>query len=421
MLSKLLKQLRTYHMVSPDDHVICAVSGGADSIALLFGMYLLREKLGIRLSAAHFNHHLRSEESDRDERFVRAFCDCYEIPLSVGQGYITAGEKGLEAAARDARYGFFATLSGKIATAHTADDNAETVLMHMVRGTGLKGLGGISPVNGNVIRPLLTATRREVLDFLDEYKLSYVEDSSNQSDEFLRNRLRHCVMPLLKAENPRLAENLSQMAMTLREDAAALESVDALPDVQALRQMSPALRSRALAHFLKESGVKEPERSHIQLVEALVFTDKPSARVMLPSGVTIGRNYGRLIVLREDERPEAVELRLGDVIELPQWGFRVRCVPAKEIINTKEIFTVAAEGPVVLRSRHSGDSIRLNAGSRTLKKLFIDRKIPAHQRKRIPVVADSLGILGVYGIGANVDRLAANLPAVQISFEYIEK
>ena len=421
MLSKLLKQLRTYHMVSPGDHVICAVSGGADSIALLFGMYLLREKLGICLSAAHFNHHLRGEESDRDEQFVRAFCDCYEIPLSVGQGYVTAGKKGLEAAAREARYGFFATLSGKIATAHTADDNAETVLMHLVRGTGLKGLGGISPVNGSVIRPLLTVTRQEVLTFLEEYHLSFVEDSSNQSGEFLRNRLRHSVMPLLKKENPRLAENLSQMAMELREDAAALEVTDTLPDVQALRQMLPALRSRALARFLKESGVKEPERSHLQLVEALVFTEKPSARVILPGGVTIGREYDRLLLLQEDQSPEPVELKLGEIMELPQWGVRVRCVPAKEMINTKEIFTISAAGPVVLRSRQSGDSMRLNVGSCTLKKLFIDRKIPAHQRKRIPVVADSLGILGVYGIGANVDRLAANLPAVQISLERMGK
>ena len=205
MLNKLLAQLRKYEMLSAGDHVICAVSGGADSVALLFGMYLLREKLGITLSAAHFNHHLRGAESDRDEQFVRQFCDRYEIPLFVGQARVVAGKKGLEAAAREARYAYFATLSGKIATAHTADDNAETVLMHLVRGTGLKGLGGISPVKGNILRPMLTVTRQEVLAFLEEYGLTFVEDSSNQTDDFFRNRLRHGVMPLLKEENPRLA------------------------------------------------------------------------------------------------------------------------------------------------------------------------------------------------------------------------
>ena len=191
MLTDLQKQLNKYSMVRPGDTVICAVSGGADSVALLFGMYLLKEKLGITLEAAHFNHHLRGAESDRDEAFVRQFCDRYEIPLTVGEGEIVPGKKGLEAAAREARYAFLRSLSGKIATAHTADDNAETVLMHLVRGTGLKGLGGISPVNGKVIRPMLNVTRQQVEAFLREYCLSFVEDSSNGGDDFLRNRLRH--------------------------------------------------------------------------------------------------------------------------------------------------------------------------------------------------------------------------------------
>ena len=421
MLNKLLSQLRQYHMVAPGEHVICAVSGGADSIALLFGMYLLREKLDIRLSAVHFNHHLRGEEADRDEQFVRQFCDRYDIPLVVGQEQVVAGKKGLEAAAREARYRFFATLSGKIATAHTADDNAETVLMHLVRGTGLRGLGGISPVNGNVIRPMLTVTRQEVLAFLKEYSLPYVEDSSNSTDDFLRNRLRHRVMPLLKEENPRMAERVSQMAMELRQDADALESAEALPEVECLQQMPAALRSRAIARFLKENGVPEPERSHIRLVEALVFSKRPSAKASLPGGITIGRSYNRLVVLEQDFQPEEVVLASDSTLRLPQWGFTVSCFPAEKVINTKEIFTVHTAGPVVLRSRKTGDSLRLNVGTCSLKKLFIDRKIPAHQRSRIPVLADEQGVLGVWDVGANVDRLAETLPAMQIRIEPLEK
>ena len=421
MLTKLLKQLRQYDMVAKGDRVICAVSGGADSVALLFGMYLLREKLGITLSAAHFNHRLRGEESDRDEQFVRSFCDRYDIPLKVGSAQVVAGKKGLEAAARDARYAFFATLPGKIATAHTADDNAETVLMHLVRGTGLRGLGGISPVNGNVIRPMLTVTRQEVLAFLTEYCLDFVEDSSNKTDDFLRNRLRHHVMPLLKEENPRLAENLSDMAMELRHDAQTLEALNACQDVSQLREMTPALRSRALHRFLKENGIREPERSHVHALEALVFSEKPSARVNFPGGVTIGRNYDRLEVLQDIPVPEAVILMAGERLQLPQWGFEVSCEEAKEIINTKDVFTVNATAPVLLRPRRTGDSMRLNAGTCTLKKLFIDRKIPAHQRPHIPVLADEQGVLGVWGIGANVDRLATKLPAMQIRFEPLKR
>jgi tRNA(Ile)-lysidine synthase len=205
------------------------VSGGADSMALLWCMYMLRDKLGIHLQAAHFNHHLRGEESDRDEAFVRSFCDRFEIPLILGGGQVEAGKKGLEAAAREARYRFLESIPGKLATAHTADDNAETVLMHLVRGTGLKGLGGIAPVRGRILRPMLTVTRQQVVAFLQEYCLSWVEDSSNAEDDFLRNRLRHSVMPLLKEENPRLAEKLSSMALRLREDEAALEVVPEKP------------------------------------------------------------------------------------------------------------------------------------------------------------------------------------------------
>ncbi len=421
MLTKLPAQLREYKMLQSGDSVICAVSGGADSVALLWGMYLLREKLGISLSAAHFNHQLRGEESDRDEAFVRQLCDRYDIPLFVGREQVQAGEKGLEAAAREARYRFLKTLPGKIATAHTADDNAETVLMHLIRGTGLKGLGGIAPVNGSVIRPMLTVTRQEVLAFLQEYHLSYVEDSSNHSDAFLRNRLRHHVMPLLKEENPSLAENLSTMAMDLRHDGETLEQ--RIPEncsVTELRELPQSLRKHALAQFLKTHGVPEPERAHIRLLEQLVFSQKPSARAALPNGVTIGRNYDKLIVVEETEPLPEIFLRPGDSADLPQLGLRVCCIPAEELRNTKDIFTVQTGGPVCLRSRKTGDTIRLNAGTRSLKKLFVDRKIPAHLRQRIPVLADEQGVLGVWSIGGNVDRIATDLPALQIYFEGLE-
>ena len=244
MLNKLLAFNRQYELIQPGDRVIAAVSGGADSVALLFSLYLLREKLGIELEAAHFNHNLRGAESDRDEAFVRDLCSRYDVKLHVGSAQVKPGKKGLEAAAREARYAFFSQLSGKIATAHTANDNAETVIMHMVRGTGLKGLGAIAPIRGNVIRPMLMHTRQDVLAFLEEYCLQYITDSSNETDQFLRNRIRHAVMPMLEAENPSLAQNLSAMALRLRQDDEALDSLSQMQtplSVEALRQMPAAL------------------------------------------------------------------------------------------------------------------------------------------------------------------------------------
>ncbi len=418
MLNKLLAFIRQYGMVTPGDTVVCALSGGADSVALAFGLYLLKDKLDIRLEAAHFNHHLRGDESDRDEAFVRTFCHQFDIPLHVGNARVVAGEKGLEAAAREARYDFLRTLPGKIATAHTADDNAETVLLHLVRGTGLKGLGGITPVHGKIIRPMLSVTRAEVESFLQEYYVSHIEDSSNETDAFLRNRIRHHVMPLLTAENPRLAENLSAMALRLRLDEECLSrqaNYEILPPVEELKAFHPALRSRALEQFLRKSGVREPEQVHIAAAEGLVFSDNPSAWVRFPGGAAITRRYGHLEVLPDREPLQAVVLPNPGSAETG--GLRFTCEPAGENIQTPDTFTVRPRGTMTIRSRQTGDVIRLSGGTRSLKKLFIDRKIPAHQRDRIPVLCDDQGILAVYSIGADLDRMGTGSGAVTIRCE----
>lgn len=422
MLNDLLKQLRQYGMLRENDQIHCAVSGGADSMALLWGLYLLKDKQKFHLSAAHFNHGIRGAESDADEAFVQEFCDRFGIPLTVGRGCVTPGKKGLEAAARDARYGFFATLPGKIATAHTADDNAETLLMHLIRGTGLKGLGGIAPVNGAVIRPMLHITRQQVLAFLEEYHIPYREDSSNHGDDFLRNRLRHHVMPLLRAENPKICENLSATAARLREDEATLSNMaqyDALPDVETLRTTPQALRSRILETFLKQCGAPEPNATHISLAEALVFSENPSARAIFPGGVTLSRRYNRLECLQILPPLETTLLPNHGNLELPELGLRIITKPADSILNTEDTFTVIPSGTLTLRCRREGDNIRLSGGTKSVKKLFADRKIPASQRLHIPIVADKTGILGIYGIGANLSRTATALPALQIRFENI--
>lgn len=418
MRNKLLRMIRQYDMIMPGDTVVCAVSGGADSVALLFAMYLLKDKLDIRLEAAHFNHHLRGEESDGDEAFVREFCGRYDIPLHAGSAEVRPGKKGLEAAARDARYAFLRGLNGKIATAHTADDNAETVIMRMIRGTGLKGLGAIAPVSGNVIRPMLLINRQEVEKFLLAWGLPHREDSSNASDAFLRNRIRHTVMPLLKSENPRLAENLSLMALRLREDEdflAAQSDFPTLPGVQTLRAMPKAQHSRCIEKFLKDSSVREPEDSHISAVEGLLFSDKPSARVNLPGGVTVSRRYDRLEAQAHTPRPEPVALTCPG--ETVYGDYRVTCKPADKIVNTPDTFTVRPVGTLTLRPRESGDTIRLSGGTKSLKKLFIDRKIPAAMREQIPVLCDEQGVLGVYSIGVHADRAAGELPAVTVRFD----
>ena len=417
MLNKLSAALREGGLVQPGDKVVCAVSGGADSVALLFGMYLLREKLQIDLSAAHFNHHLRGAESDGDEAFVQDFCNGYGIPLTLGSAQVQPGKKGLESAAREARYAFLRRLPGKIATAHTADDNAETVLMHLLRGTGLKGLGGIAPVNGSIIRPMLGITRQEVEEFLEEYHLPHREDSSNSEDDFLRNRLRHHVMPLLQRENPSVSLSVSAAAQRLRQDEDYLQSQlePQLPPVSRLRQLHPALQYRYLERFLKENGVKEPEQIHITAALELVDSPKPSARMDFPGGVVIGRDYDRLTVLGMQQAPQAVEITPSGETLLPRWGIRIQCSQAPN-----GGFGCCPVGKLQVRSRQSGDSIRLPGGTKSLKKLMIDRKLSAHLRNSVPILADEQGILWAGQFGLNLSRLEKE-PSVYILVETIEE
>lgn len=416
MLNKLRAFLKEQALLSPGDRVIAAVSGGADSVAMLFALYLLRDELGITLEAAHFNHHLRGAESDRDEAFVTDFCGRYCIPLHLGSGRIVPGKKGLEAAARDARYAFLRRLPGKVATAHTADDNAETVLMRLIRGTGLKGLGAIAPVSGNVIRPMLTVTRDDVEAFLEEYALPHVEDSSNAEDDFLRNRIRHGILPLMRTENPRIGENLSAMALLLRQDEACLQAMipeEQMPDVSRLKAMEPALRRRTLERFLKAQGVREPEQIHILQAEQLLYHWSPSAAMQFPGGVTIGRQYDRLVRLKC--APELPETRLSVPGETCIGGKRFVSEYTTDLEERPGSVLVCPVGALTVRSRRSGDTMRLPGGTRSLKKMYIDRKIPASQRAAVPVLADDRGVLAVFGIGTDIRFHPDSLPAVRIT------
>ena len=183
MRAEVLAWMQAQRMTEPGDTVVCAVSGGADSVSMLHVLLSLQDTLGIRVEAAHFNHHLRGAESDRDEAFVRQLCALLGVPLHTDGGDVQARaaqtHESLEEAARKLRYAFFDTLPGLVATAHTQDDNLETVLLNLTRGTGLAGLTGIPPKRGRLIRPMLVCTRAQIEAYLAEHGFSYVTDSTN--------------------------------------------------------------------------------------------------------------------------------------------------------------------------------------------------------------------------------------------------
>ncbi|MBO4419062.1 MAG: tRNA lysidine(34) synthetase TilS, partial [Oscillospiraceae bacterium] len=223
MENKVFRFLQDNALISPGDDVTVALSGGADSVALLWVLRKLAPELGITLRAAHFHHGLRGAEADRDADFCRDLCGTWGISFSLGRGDAAgrAAETGesIEEAARVLRYAYLREAApGKLATAHNADDNAETVLLHLLRGTGLRGLGGIPVRRENIIRPLLSCTREEIEALLNREGLLHVEDGTNAGDDCVRNRLRHRVLPLLRAENPALSRTLGRTAALLREE-----------------------------------------------------------------------------------------------------------------------------------------------------------------------------------------------------------
>jgi tRNA(Ile)-lysidine synthase len=207
------------------------------------------------------------------------------------------------------------------------------------------------------------------------------------------------------------------MALRLRQDEEYLSAqadFETLPTVETLKAMHPAVRSRCLEAFLRKNGVREPEQVHIAAAEKLLYSPKPSAKAHLPGGITVSRNYDRLECLTETDAPEEVRLTCPGEAEFGD--FRIFCAPARELVNAAEAFTVQTAGTITVRSRKSGDEIRLSGGTKSLKKLFIDRKIPADLRAGIPVIADGDTVAAVYGIGIN-HAIIGNPPAWRVTVE----
>ena len=401
MLNRMEAFIRSEKLLPPGSRVLCAVSGGADSVCLLGALYELREKLGFSLLAVHYNHNLRGEESLRDENFVRELVKTRfpEVELHISGGDVAARARetgaGLEETAREMRYAFFNevarnTGADRIATAHTADDNAETVLLHLARGTGLQGLTGISPIRGNLIRPLLTATRRDVEDFLSTKQLPHVEDSSNCDDYFARNRVRHQVIPVLEGLYPGFSRRVTENAAHLRADsqyltqqaqlltAHAAEAEDGLSIPASLLAQAPdPIAMRAVRKLLERlrGGDDTCAAPHLEGILALCRSDSPSGEVHLPGGAVAFREYDALHLVR------ALPHREWEVNITP-------CIYEGQTQTGRELWLSLEKTPdLCVRTRREGDELKLpGRPTKPLKKWFIDLKIPRHDRDALPVL-----------------------------------
>lgn len=424
---------RRWELLPPGELALCAVSGGRDSMALLHLLCAMAEGGCFRVAAAHFNHRLRPT-ADRDQELVRAWCARRDVPLVCGSGDVEAfarqSGKGLEDAARTLRYRFLeetadALGAARIATAHHREDNAETVLLHLLRGSGLGGLGGIAPVRGRIVRPLLEVSRREIDAYISRHQIPWVEDETNADRRFTRNRLRLEVLPLLEELAPGAAERIARTAglvraedAHLRREAEALlppyeDGRIALPD-SLLEGRDEALRRRLVRSAAQGLGV---ELTQAQTDAALALCS--GGQLDLPGGLRAVRSGRRLIFEKKAALPPPLELTGGE----QRWGpWRVRLTAGPAPAEERRGVAALSAGPLTIAAWDGTGRLAVENGSRTIKRLFADRGIPAGRRTEYPALYREGRCVAVLGVA--VDRAARAAPgewALIVAIEPLER
>ncbi|MCL5105717.1 MAG: tRNA lysidine(34) synthetase TilS [Armatimonadetes bacterium] len=419
---------RRFHMFDPDDKVLVAVSGGPDSVAMLHALHTHADEFGISLHIAHINHGLRGKESNIDQEFVRNLGHQFGLPVSVRKVDIPAVRKemrvGEEEAARIVRYQCLEEIArevgaGKIAVGHTADDRAESVLLNIIRGTGTDGLGSIRPVRGNIVRPLIETTRKEVEEYIAQNRLPYRVDESNMDVTYARSRVRHELLPLLERDyNPQIRRaliNLADIACAESEflnDSAASEAAQILRegalDAELLAALPSAIQRRIIraeVEKLKDLSFEQVER----VVEAIRRGE--DFVITLPSGTLYAERAGDKFEVRGLQRlphvePFDIELQIPGHTRIPAIDVTITAEivdsprPEKLPPTQALIDQAAITGKLRVRNIRPGDRI-VPFGMRESKKLqdvFVDKKIPRRERINTPIVVDDAKIVWAIGV-----------------------
>ncbi len=424
-------------LINNGEKILVALSGGADSVALLSILKALSERLNAELFAAHLNHGIRGEEADRDERFCIELCEKMGLPIETRCVSVPAEVKktgeGLEECARRLRYGFLNECAEKygcekIATAHHADDNVETVLLHLIRGAGLNGLVGISAKRGRIIRPLLSLRKKELTEYLEDIGQSFVVDSTNSDTKMTRNKIRHELLDTVYEINPRADAAFSNMSKLAQEDNKYLvslaEAVDKRATLCELSSLPFPVLSRFLqlryAQYVKEKNTaadatasRPPQLSHVHIspIAEFIKTGKGNADFSLPGKITAHISaHGVELSSTDKSLPEYYEIPLSwGENNISQCGYKILITNDKNVADEwQNIYKLSIPASVnfgtipnkdctglFVRAKKAGDSYVYGGHTRNVRRRLIDLKIPAYQRNRIPCVCDKDGIVFV--------------------------
>ncbi|HSK99391.1 MAG TPA: tRNA lysidine(34) synthetase TilS [Rubrobacteraceae bacterium] len=412
------------------------VSGGPDSVALV--RVLL--DLGSRPVVLHVDHGLRGRESRVDAHFVEALCERLGVPVEVRRPALGEGTS-LQERAREVRYRLAAEVAGglglrTVAVGHTADDVAETVLLNLSRGAGLRGLSGIPPVREGVVRPLIERTRAEVLGYLGRLGQPYRTDPTNLTGKYARNRVRSEVLPVLEELHPGAARNLARGAELAREDLEVLEELadevlekrggEVVLPLRGLEELRPALRRHAVRRGYRTllPGAPPLDSALVGAVLGLLEGGEGTRVLDLPGGVVAAArpNEGLVLYERVETSGEAVELQVGETY-FAGWRVSVREVEdfdARDAAREQVAYLDETKGPYRMRLAREGDIIRplgLGGGKKVLRAMM-DRKVPGDLRRRTPVVVGAEGVawifLGELGEGFKVDRATERMLRVEV-------
>lgn len=441
----LQQHLKRSLCLAPDQRILVAVSGGADSVALLHLLRDLAPAMHWHLGVAHMNHGLRGVQSDQDEAFVRGLADSLEVPFHGRRKNVALSARrarvSIEMKAREMRYAFFATVARKgrydcVALAHTMDDQAETFLLRVMRGAGMAGLGAMEPATERdglrMVRPLLDVRKDSLIRYLRDRNAAWREDVSNDDVVYLRNRVRHELLPMMRDRfNPRLVETLAQTARLIREDHEVLHALaqtdwadcrvpgkSGALDVARLRALPPARRRRVVLQWLIAAGVDETH-VHYETVErvcALCRSSKGTAEASVQEPLRVVREYDQLSLSRATRRPRREppvrhKLTVPGVTRIPGAGLKVTTRwtngfkrPAGEKCGRlpAEVYLSGAavgKAGVYLRYWSEGDRFAPAGmkGGKKVQDIFVDEKVPREQRGRVPLLECRKHIVWIAG------------------------